>query len=462
MSGISPSAVDAESPETQAAAAGAAADRPRIYYGWWIVAITFAGTFFATGIHDTVFSVLLKPISADLGWSRTQISLPISLSLWVGALLSPFVGRMLDKRGPRLLSSAGAFIIGLVYMLLSVMGQFWQFALFYPFGRVSSQATMLGSVASGSVSKWFIRRRGRALGIQSMAIGLGGATLSLAAQLIINRWGWRAVFVVFGLAMWFVVVIPAALFLRRRPEDMGLLPDGDTEPVADGTAAGTGHHSHGHGLHGHHGHHGQARVREADFTVRQALASPSLWLLVAISVISSTGTGAIHLHTAAYLTDVGITPTTAAAVVSVSALVGALGSFLWGFLGERLPTNWAFVIIYLGAAASVLVLASVRAAATAFAFAFLFGLSTRGGHVISALATANYFGRNNIGAIQGMVVPIQTAGLGFGQIFAPMIHQASGSYRLAFLILAGLYAVAAMIGIAVRPPKDPAVAVHPA
>lgn len=424
---------------------GGAQPGPRIYYGWWIVAITFAGTFIATGIHDTVFSVLLKPISEDLGWSRTQISLPISISIWVGALLGPLAGRFLDRRGPRLLSTAGALVIGLVYLLLSSMGQFWHFALFYPIGRATSQMSMLGSVPSAAVSNWFIRRRGRALGIQAMAIGLGGATLSVVAQFIIERWGWRAVFATFGLAMWFVVVLPAALFLRRRPEDVGLLPDGDVATTSDDEQAGTA---------------ARPASKEINFSVREALASPALWLLVAISIISSTGTGAIHLHTAAYLTDVGLSAAAAAAIVSVSALAGAIGSILWGFAGERLPVHWALPAIYLGAAASVLVLASATSIVAAFAFALLFGLSTRGGHVIVSIATANYFGRANLGTIHGIVVPIQVAGLGIGQIFAPLIQGSTGSYRPAFLILAGLYSVAALVGLAVRPPK-PSLAVQP-
>src|SRR5262249_55245490 len=155
--------------------------------------ITFAGTFFATGIHDTVFSVLLKPISDSLHVSRTAISIPISIGIWMGAVLGPIVGRAMDRRGPRLLSAGGAFIIGAVFMALSAMGQFWQFAIVYPIGRATSQTTMLGSVPTATVANWFIRKRGRALGIQAMAVGLGGATLSLLAQFIIDRSGWRMV-----------------------------------------------------------------------------------------------------------------------------------------------------------------------------------------------------------------------------------------------------------------------------
>ncbi|MBI3978077.1 MAG: MFS transporter [Chloroflexi bacterium] len=412
----------------------------RVYYGWWIVAVTFAGTFIATGIHDTVLSVLLKPISEDLGWTRTQVSVVISSSIWIGAFFGPLAGRLMDRHGPRVMTTAGALAIGIAFLLLSVIGQFWQFWLVYPLGRISSHLTMLGSVPTTAVSNWFIRKRGRALGIQAMAIGLGGAVLSLLAQWMISQWGWRSVFVVFGFAMLLVAVVPAALVLRRRPEDIGLLPDGDVDGAAAGGAAG---------------HSARHAVREVNFSVREALSTPTLWLLVAISVISSTGTGAIHLHTAAYLTDSGLSAATAAAVVSVSALVGAFGSIIWGFIGERLRIDRAIIIVYVGAAISVIVLAWLPSVAAAFVFALLFGLFTRGGHIVMSIATANFYGRANLGTIQGIVVPIQVAGLGVGQVFAPMIQEAMGSYRLAFLILAALYLVAAVIGTLVRPPQQP-------
>lgn len=433
----SPSATATDEPMPDG---GAAHRHDRFFYGWWIVAVTFAGTFFATGIHDTVFSVLLKPISNDLHVSRTAISIPISISIWVGAILGPVAGRIMDKRGPRLLSTGGAFIIGLIFLLLSAIGQFWQFAAIYPVGRAASQTTMLGSISSTAVANWFIRKRGRALGIQAMAIGLGGATLSLLAQFIIQHWGWRAVFVVFGFCMWVVVVLPAALLLRHRPEDLGLLPDGDTRdtpPPPPRPASARGR-----------------VISDKDFTIREALHTPAFWALLIVSIIGSTGTGAIHLHLASYLTDVGISPVASAAIVSITALMGGLGSIFWGLLAERIAVHRGLIAIYLSAAISVVILASFTAIAAAFCFAVIFGLATRGGGVMLSVATADYYGRANLGTIQGIIVPIQIAGLGVGQVFAPVMQSATGSYRSAFLILAALYFVSAIIGATVRPPRD--------
>ncbi len=433
MSGLTPSVA----PTGNVDAAGQDA---RFFYGWWIVAVTFAGTFFATGIHDTVFSVLLKPISNDLHVSRTAISIPISISIWIGAILGPFAGRIMDKRGPRLLSAGGASVIAIVFFFLSAIGQFWQFALIYPVGRAVSQTTMLGSIPSTAVANWFVRKRGRALGVQAMSIGLGGATLSLVAQFIIQHWGWRAVFVVFGFCMAIVVVAPAALLLRHRPEQLGLLPDGDradTPPPPPRPASTRGR-----------------VITNKDFTIGEALRTPAFWALLIVSIIGSTGTGAIHLHLASYLTDVGISPIASAAIVSVTALMGGVGSIFWGMLAERIAVHWGLIAIYLSAAVSVLILASFTAIAAAFCFAVIFGLATRGGGVMLSVATADYYGRANLGTIQGIVVPIQVAGLGVGQVFAPAMQSATGSYRAAFLILAALYLVSAIIGATVRPPRD--------
>ena len=413
----------------------------RVYYGWWIVAITFAGTFFTTGIHDTVFSVMLKPMSEDLGWSRTQISAPISLSIWVGALLAPLAGRFIDRHGARFLTSGGALIIGTVFALLSSVGQLWHFWLVYPAGRATSQMAMIGNAPATVVSNWFVRRRGRALGIQAMAIGVGGASLSLLAQFIMSNWGWRTVFVVFAIGMWVFVMIPAALIIRRRPEDIGLLPDGDTEQTEAGSSSDNDHS-------------GGREVTSVDFTVRDALRSPAMWSLIGVSFISSTGTGAIHLHLASYLTDTGSSAAAAAAVVSVSALMGAMGSLVWGSLSERIAVRKALIVIYLISSLAVLMLALYVSTVAAFAFAVFFGLATRGGHVVLSLATADYFGRANLGTISGFILPMQVAGLGIGQLFAPIIRDQTGSYQLAFIILAVLYAFAAIVGATVRPPRS--------
>lgn len=388
--------------------------------------------------------MLLKPISEDLGWSRTEISVVISVSIWIGALFGPFSGRMIDRYGPRLMTTGGAIMLGLAFILMSGMTQLGQFWLFYPLGRVTSHSSMLGSTPATAVANWFIRMRGRALGIQGMAIGLGGAALSLIAQFMIERWGWRSAFVAFAVAVW-LLVLPALLVLRRRPEDIGLLPDGEVDPSKiDPSKRGRG---------GHHG--GRGPAVETNFSVREALRTPVLWLLVLASIVSTTGTGALHLHTAAYLTDVGLTATEAAAVVSLSALMGGFGSIIWGLMGERFSPRWALLAIYTGAAASVFLLALNTSIIAAFGFAVLFGITTRGGHVVISVAMANFYGRANLGTIQGLVIPIQIAGLGIGQVFAPVIQEATGSYQFAFLVLGGLYLVAAVIGVSIRAPKQP-------
>jgi MFS family permease len=248
------------------------------------------------------------------------------------------------------------------------------------------------------------------------------------------------VFIVFACFMWFAVVIPAALFLRHRPESIGLVPDGEREvtptaPTKPATARGR-------------------FISNRDFTINEALRTPAFWGLLAVSIISSTGTGAVHLHLASYLTDVGISSDASAAVVSVTALVGGFGSIFWGTLAERISVHWGLVAIYMGAAISMLILASHTSVTAAFLFAVIFGLASRGGGVLVTVATADFYGRANLGAIQGMIVPIQVAGLGIGQVFAPLMQSATGSYRAAFLILAALYCISAVIGATVRPPRD--------
>jgi MFS family permease len=193
--------------------------------------------------------------------------------------------------------------------------------------------------------------------------------------------------------------------------------------------------------------------------VREALRTRTLWALIAVSTVASTGTGALNLHVAPYLSDTGLTTGTVAAVVSLTALMGAIGSLFWGFLGERMSPRVGILVVYLSAAFSVFLLSYFASVWIAFAYAVIYGFVTRGGRVVLTLATADYYGRTNLGTIQGMVIPVQTAGLGIGQIAAPLIQGSTGSYTLAFQILMGMYIVAALIGLLVRPPKAPTVSV---
>ncbi|HWO41988.1 MAG TPA: MFS transporter, partial [Candidatus Eisenbacteria bacterium] len=202
--------------------------KARFFYGWVIVAVGFFAHIASAFSISSTLSVFLKPLSHDLGLSRGGFSLIRSGEILLSAAAAPFVGTLLDRHGGRWLMAAGGLISGLGFLLLGQARDFWQFAI-VRWLLISPGDTLMGSmVVNVSISQWFVRRRGRALALAGMGHGLAKVCMPVAAASLILTVGWRGAWVVFGLVTLALVVAPSLLLMKRRPEDMGLLPDGAT------------------------------------------------------------------------------------------------------------------------------------------------------------------------------------------------------------------------------------------
>src|SRR5215510_11062432 len=198
------------------------------FYGWVIVAIAMIAGVLAAGVSNITMAVVLKPISEDLGWSRTLTAAAITIGSLTGGLLSPLFGPLADRLGPRLLLPLGGASVGLLAIGVSLSTAPWQFyATFIP-ARALTEFLLCGMIAFTAVANWFHVKRPRAMGLVAMATPLGSAALSLAYQFFVTHYGWRSAFLALGIALWVLVVIPGLIFLRRQPEDLGLFPDGIT------------------------------------------------------------------------------------------------------------------------------------------------------------------------------------------------------------------------------------------
>jgi sugar phosphate permease len=323
-------------------------------------------------------------------------------------------------------------------MCLSLTYEPWQFyATFVP-ARALAETLLTGVVPITAVANWFYRKRPRAIGLVALSVPLGSFALAPIYQLLIGAYGWRSAFLLLGIALWLLVVVPGLFFLRRQPEDFGLLPDGGAPAPASShvQAADT-----------------PAAAAEQSWTFKQAARSRTLWLLVGASAVYSISTGGIAFHMVAYFTDVKIPATSAVAALSVMALTGALGSGLWGALAEKLHPRLLAVGTMLLSAAAVVLLAQTRSAAAAFVFAVLFGLSARGGFVLMHILLARYFGRHSFGAISGALEPFHKGGLGVGALLAGVAFDWSGGYQSVFLLFLVNYLLAAALTLAAHPPR---------
>jgi MFS family permease len=411
---------------------------PPFFYGWLIVAIVMLAGFLAAGVSNITMAVVFKPISDDLGWSRTLTAAAITMGAVAGGILSPLFGPLADRLGPRFLLPAGGALVGLLAFGVSLSTEPWQFyATFVP-ARALTEFLLCGMIAFTAAANWFYVKRPRVMGLIAMATPLGSAALSLVYQFFITHYGWRSAFTALGVALWVLVVIPGVIFLRRQPEDLGLYPDGIAAPLSPRTASAAEQ---------------DARSdTEHSWRRSDAVRTLALWLLVASQFLASIGTGGIAFHTAAYFTDVSIAPGVAAGAVSVMALSGAFGNGLWGALAERFHPRTLNVMTMVVASLSVGWLMQVDAAPAAYVFAFLFGVNARGAAVLTQVLIARYFGRRSFGAISSILDPFHKGGLGLGALFAGIGFDYTGNYRAIFVVFLISYLISALLIFLARRP----------
>jgi MFS transporter, OFA family, oxalate/formate antiporter len=414
--------------------------RTPFFYGWIIVVISMVAGFLGSGVSNITMSVLLKPITEDLGWSRTLLSSAVTIGSVAGGMLAPAIGPIADRLGPRYLLPIGAALFGAFVLGVGATHQPWLFyAAFVP-ARALAETLLTGVVPMTAVANWFYLKRPRAIGLVAMSVPLGSFALALIYQFIISNYGWRAAFMVLGIAVWLLVVIPGIFFLRRQPEDLGLLPDGRVSRWRAETLMTEIKNP-------------EMQTIEQSWSLGEALRTSSMWLLVAASTLASLSTGGIAFHLVAYCTDVNIEPAIAVSALSLMALSGAFGSGIWGRLAEKYHPRRLSVVTILLSALSVAILTQVRIPLTAYVFAILFGLNARGGPVLLHVLLARYYGRRSFGAISSVLEPFHKGGLGLGALIAGAGFDLAGNYQLIFLIFLGNYLLSAFLTLLARQPQ---------
>ena len=410
-----------------------------VFYGWYVIGVAMVGAFLVGGMTSQVFfSVILKPLTDETGWSRTEVAGAITLGTLAGGLVAPISGMLVDRYGPRYIAPLGAIVVVAALLLMSQMHSLVLFYVSYILAR-SFGSNMVGGVVSQSLAvNWFRRMRGRAFGLLSMAIPLGGSIGALVAQPLINGPGWRTIFIVFPILMLTLFVVPAAIVYRRRPEDMGLLPDGDPpEAIEESTGR-------------------PLRAPEFSWTVREAVRTKALWLIVAGMFIGTLANGSVSFHLVAYYQDKGFSSTTAAAAISLFAFFGAVASIIWGFLVERFSERLllAFAMVLSGFCMWAM-LPNVGAPA-ALTVAALYGLIARGEGTLVNMVLAQYYGRESYGRIAGVTSPFNMAALGLGPLAASLSYDLTGAYTIVYGTFGFTYMVSAVLLWMARRPARPA------
>lgn len=413
--------------------------RPRgFYYGWLIVVCTFLSNFMTATVGIFAFGVIFKPMSQELGWTRSMVTGAFTLRTFMGAFSAPVIGPLLDRLGPRPIMVVLGLVGGAGIMALRMVHEVWQFYLLYGVITALGVAGFGNIVTSTTIAKWFIRMRGRAMAITITGITTSGAIMAPVIQRLVAAVGWRDTWVILGLMVWLLVIVPAGLFMRRQPEDMGLLPDGDNpgttvqrEAVRSLTPG-----------------------EQTTWTLRAALRTPTVWFIIAAFNLAGMGTSAIVIHEVAYLTDKGFSPTTASTTLGLHAFFAATGNLLFGFLAERVPVRFLIPAGFLGNATGVLILMNAPSFPFLVLFAMVYGTAVGGYLVLNPLIWANYFGRTFLGTIRGVLMPANLVASAGGPLLAAFVFDVTDSYHVAFTLYVATWLAAASVILLARPPRQ--------
>ena len=407
----------------------------RPFYGWWIVLAATVASFLQGSLFLYGLGALFTPIRDDLGWTRTELSLAVSLATLAGGVAGPFMGHLIDRFGPRLLQLIATFSLGLGFILLSQAHSLLIFyAVFLLFMGIGYSVSGIGLAPTAAVANWFVRRRSTAMGIAVTGWGPGGLVWPLLLVTLASVYDWRVAVVVAGMLVW-ALGLPLAFVLRHRPERYGLLPDGDV-PVSSAAAAQQQH-----------------AADEPDFRLGQALRAPAFWLLSLTMTLGFMVTPAVGLHQIPFLIERGYDPTAAAAVLGGMTLLSIPGRLIFGWLGDRFDKRLLLVVALSLQTVGLVILVGAQETWQLFGYAAVFGTGLGGLRPLSGALPADYFGRRAYGAIRGAMSSIQVTGIMIAPVLTGWIADSVGAYSMAFLVMAALNTVGIATALLLRPPR---------
>ena len=414
--------------------------RPRtpFYYGWLILGIASFATFCATGVSQVVLGGIQVYITEDTGWDASTLSYAATAGTWCSGLIAPVIGRLADRYGPRWLMPAGLLIAGVCFLLLSGVNTVWQFYAAYVVARAVSNPVLIGLVPRTAAVNFFRRRRNIALAMVSTFRPIAGAiNIQLFALIAISH-TWREGFRYLGILS-FALIIPVLLLMRRRPEDIGLLPDGTPmSPEVRSESAG-----------------GRPVLPplEASWTVREAVRTRTYWLIVATASVGTLASSSVGFSMVPYLVESAKLSVTAAAGVLSFGTVLSIANVAWGYLSDKFTPRRCLMVTMVGSGGLLAFLTLVDSLAEALMFALVWGVFSGAVGTMENMMLAQYYGRDSYGSLLGIFSPFQTAALGLGPSLASLMREFSGSYIMLYTVMVGAYLASAVLLYFARPPQ---------
>lgn len=391
----------------------------KLYYGWWIVLVAFLSIAITYGTKG-VFGVVQMQMLDELHWSRGSIAGAMSANMLVYALAAPFVGRYMDKVGIKTVLMLGGFLTGASFLLVTTTTSPVQFYIYY--------GLMLGLANTGmgmipgptAVSRWFIKKRGRALSIALVASPLGTAIFTFLARDLLKTIGWKGLFIVMGLASWVLVILPAYLWMRSNPEELGMLPDGET--AASKTETGSKQAT------------AVSTVQEEEWTLGKLAVSPKALLLFFSYFAFAANGWAQQIHQVPHFIQMGLSKDAATVALGMNMTLSVFSMLLLPSLSDFMKRNYAVAISLLVQALGTFTLFQASSITMVYVFVVIMGISYMGSYGLFSALAADTFGRRSLGTVSGVMAMLGAGGAAVGIYAGGVFYDMLGNYNLLWQI----------------------------
>ena len=408
----------------------------KFFHGYWIAAAGFIILTVANGLAWYGFSVMNVPVADEFGWSRSQVALGFTFLAVAMAVISPFVGRLTDNRGPRQVLIIGTVVLSLSLLLLSRTSSLWSFCLLH--AGLGMASALLGPVPiSVIISNWFHRLRGTMQGISFIGIGFGGVVFGpLIGNYLIPKFDWQGAYVATGLLSAIIMTLVIVFLVKNHPRDKGLTPYGaEAIEITDDNES--------------------EPVKIPGLTLKETLGMSAFWLIAFSFAVYGIGlTGSIQ-NLVSIVTSQEFTAGQAAFVIGIVGLFSAAGKFAFGYLGDKINPKYNTAIAYALTALSLVALALARSIHHLWLYGILVGLGMGGWAPNTAALTANYFGLKQYGAILGTIHLVFMGAEAAGPALVALAFERGMTYGSILIILSIICAVAIPLIIITKKPRVP-------
>lgn len=405
--------------------------KTRFFYGYVILGAALTMLIICWGASQT-FGIFFKSLSRGLGLDRAVVSGSRSLSSIIMATMGAVTGRLSDRFGPRMVLSIGGAFVGIGYCLMGRLNSAWQLYFFYGV-LVGIGNSVVGPPLMSTVSRWFVKRRGLAIGIVSTGAGIGGMIFAPVSAWLIQGFGWRYAYLIMGVVC-LVFIVVAGNFFRADPQVLGQLPDGaKAAPLAAGKKQ-------------------SMEMAGGGISLGEAVHTPAFWIFSCILLCFGLNRG-ITVHLAPHITDIGFSLSVASSVLAANAGVSIAGRLLIGQLADMVGGRRSITITFILMPLAFLALYLSEDIWALYLFSLLYGISWGGLAVLRFSTAGELFGTDSLGAIMGIAEFFTTAGSGAGPIAGGVLFDMLGNYRLIFLIFSVIGGIGFILSLLLRPVK---------